>query len=665
MSNLSNQYISSSFQSLLNLQGQGSGLTVNLQTVQDGVGVSSPISLSTTQVLISGSLIMSGSIIPATSGSYDIGSTTKPFRHIYASSGSIYLDNNQILTLGDGGSGVSLYAPPSGSITFENDIVLNNNSAEFGSTFTLIGTGPNDQSNMNFNASTAFVQNISGSLNLSVNTVGGNTSGSLTLVAQNGGSIQLEANGNNGTGSVNLIAHSGSINLQTYSNGNIAIQTQESGSVGINSAISVEVTTPQFVFEGSNFEVLNGGINVLGTNPQIDLKSNMEGSGSVGGGIYSTVDTLSGTTTNLFFGYNINNDLNNGSFGPALSSYNSDAGLPEACFYGPGYGNNYNNTYSSYDDIIFKLDATVSGGTPNPVLWYRDTDWTGYLNITGSLGVTNIKGTGSLFLQPDQSDARYLEVYNTSPTDTHITASGGQIYIGNDVTYVKVDNYGTVKHIDIVAENGIYVSGSLDISGSLISVTSDYLTIQTNPSSPQVITSVSSSAFPDGIFNSHTATYDGQVLGFAWSTYNSIPENSLSANFYGPGVGNHESPYGGNDDVVFQFKTGSSVLDWYRDTNFSGSLNISSSLTLRGGLNIASGSNKTMGTVALNGGNPGTVTVSNNLVTTSSLIFLTKQTYNHSAGIVGISSKGSGTFTISSGHNGDTDVVAYQIINPA
>jgi hypothetical protein len=94
--------------------------------------------------------------------------------------------------------------------------------------------------------------------------------------------------------------------------------------------------------------------------------------------------------------------------------------------------------------------------------------WTGKLNVTGSLGVTNIQGTGSLFLQPNQSDARFVEVYNTSPTDTHITASGGQIFLGDDQTYVKVDNYGSVERIDVVAGNELVVSSSVtNLTGSL------------------------------------------------------------------------------------------------------------------------------------------------------------------------------------------------------
>ena len=83
-------------------------------------------------------------------------------------------------------------------------------------------------------------------------------------------------------------------------------------------------------------------------------------------------------------------------------------------------------------------------------------------------------------------------------------------------------------------------------------------------------------------------------------------------------------------------------------------------------LYLPSGSNKQTGLATLDGGNPGTVTVSNTNVTANSIIMLTKQTNNHpNAGPVNVSSKGSGTFTITSNHNGDTDVVAFMIINPS
>jgi len=99
-------------------------------------------------------------------------------------------------------------------------------------------------------------------------------------------------------------------------------------------------------------------------------------------------------------------------------------------------------------------------------------------------------------------------------------------------------------------------------------------------------------------------------------------------------------------------------------TQITGSLDVSNSLKVLGDVQFSSGSNKTIGTAVLDGGNPGTVVVSNSLVTVSSLIFLTKQTLTN-AHMVAVSSKGSGTFTITSNGNGDSDTVAFQIINPA
>jgi hypothetical protein len=139
-----------------------------------------------------------------------------------------------------------------------------------------------------------------------------------------------------------------------------------------------------------------------------------------------------------------------------------------------------------------------------------------------------------------------------------------------------------------------------------------------------------------------------------------------------------------SQDTVFVVGTGTADgsrrnalrIDSGNNSNFTGSVNISGSLnsngntiitgslSVSGNVMFASGSNTTMGTVALDGGNPGTVTVSNSLVTTSSMIFLTKQTLTN-AHMVAVSSKGSGTFTITSNGNGDADTVAYQIINPA
>jgi len=154
----------------------------------------------------------------------------------------------------------------------------------------------------------------------------------------------------------------------------------------------------------------------------------------------------------------ISSSLNvSGTLNIATGSYLQTDGITNS-----GPGEDIEIAPRSGADVIVNLQNTIDK------FIVKSQSGGAIVDITGSLHSTDIVGTGSLFLQPNQTDARYLEVYNTSPTDTHITASGGQIFLGNDVTYVKVDNYGSVKHIDIVADNGLTISSSIvNLTGSL------------------------------------------------------------------------------------------------------------------------------------------------------------------------------------------------------
>jgi len=89
-------------------------------------------------------------------------------------------------------------------------------------------------------------------------------------------------------------------------------------------------------------------------------------------------------------------------------------------------------------------------------------------------------------------------------------------------------------------------------------------------------------------------------------------------------------------------------------------------VVVSGSLSLGSGSNLPTGIVFLDGGNPGTAIVNNSLVKSTSMIFLTKQANsNTAAGPVVVSSKTNGSFTITTNFNGDSDPVAYLIINPS
>ena len=140
--------------------------------------------------------------------------------------------------------------------------------------------------------------------------------------------------------------------------------------------------------------------------------------------------------------------------------------------------------------------------------------------IDGTLTITNkIIGSQSLFLQPNANDFRYLEIYNTSPADTHITASGGELFLGNDETYVLVNTNANQKLVVIRGDEKIVASGSLDISGSLTASLAQGFTYVGNAAGRTRL--VATSSFGGVI----SVQDEGTILG-----------NATSFNFNGAGV---------------------------------------------------------------------------------------------------------------------------------
>jgi hypothetical protein len=112
------------------------------------------------------------------------------------------------------------------------------------------------------------------------------------------------------------------------------------------------------------------------------------------------------------------------------------------------------------------------------------------------------------------------------------------------------------------------------------------------------------------------------------------------------------------------------LIDSGSNSYFEGTLNVSGSTTFTGSVKVAStfqlqlptGSNQQAGTAVLDGASPSLIVVSNSLVSANSIIMVSKQTLTN-AHSVAVSSKGAGTFTISSSGNGDTDTVGWFVIN--
>jgi hypothetical protein len=183
--------------------------------------------------------------------------------------------------------------------------------------------------------------------------------------------------------------------------------------------------------------------------------------------------------------------------------------------------------------------------------------------------------------------------------------------------------------------------------------------------------------------NNYSNAFSTGLLGqrlIVTGSSNTNDANSFGSVFVGRNNAN-DGIRNKTSDIVFAVGTGISssadtrktgfLIDSGSNSYFEGSLNVSGSTTMTGSLSIAptfqikfaTGSNQQADVATLNGANPGTVTVSNSLVTANSIILVSKQTLNHPQGYVAVSAKSAGSFTITSNHNGDTDTVGYFIIN--
>jgi hypothetical protein len=128
-----------------------------------------------------------------------------------------------------------------------------------------------------------------------------------------------------------------------------------------------------------------------------------------------------------------------------------------------------NTNVSSYDGGVLNLntDATTGdvyalNGAGNKLHVKGD------IVQTGSLYTSQILGTGSLYLQPDQNDGRLFEIYNSAApsgsTDIHFKGNADFNFFGDDINYLKIDD--SLQTLSLVGVNGVFVSSSLNVNGN-------------------------------------------------------------------------------------------------------------------------------------------------------------------------------------------------------
>ena len=76
MGQLTNQYVSQSYQGLLNLSNPFTGVTNTLQYVTDGLGGNTALQISATEVNVTGSFYING--VPITNGTSGTSGTSGP-----------------------------------------------------------------------------------------------------------------------------------------------------------------------------------------------------------------------------------------------------------------------------------------------------------------------------------------------------------------------------------------------------------------------------------------------------------------------------------------------------------------------------------------------------------------------------------------------------------
>ena len=237
-------------------------------------------------------------------------------------------------------------------------------------------------------------------------------------------------------------------------------------------------------------------------------------------------------------------------------------------YLGTGGGDQVIVSGSLYNDALTEKRLVVVGSTGLLTDYSGITFDNGNLNLSGALEVTNIQGTGSLYLKPDLNDSRDFRIYNTAPSDIHIKGNAAYSFFGDDTNYLKIDD--NTSGITINSVSGVSINTSATtVTGSLYNnqLTDNRILV----------------AGPNGLIS------DSQYL-----TYDEVTLN------IGTGGGNFEVSVSGGD-----IRTSGSLLVKSGAT-VTGSLNVSGSANMVGPIDIkgdttVTGSLKVTGSLDLSG----------------------------------------------------------------
>lgn len=467
MSNLTNQYISSSFQGILNLADSSHGLTGTLQSVQDGLGNNSPLQLSTSTVKVKGTLNVSGSLVPDANLKYSLGAPGNSWQHLYVGSGSIYMDNNRVMGLTDNGA-LQLLAP-----TVDNNIQLNNNmyfasndtgSYYGGAQITYLGNGVSGSTTHIYSGQTHAIE-TNGSLQFNNNINGYDTGsgGNFQFNLNDGGGhylndlnhpsgafIHFDTTSDPQNPSTTLNSYHTTHNIQNGGfsmsgtgsfvevNTHLNLDLNSGGSTNMQSNYSTRIASLGLIQLSGNTVTIDGGtgnVNISGTNTIITGSLNQSGT------FYAD---------NISFANSPSITQDTGSY---VMTYLSDGTVAYADY--PTFGNAVSPYVTASASQNFNGDVTITSGS---------------LVMTGSIHYLQ-PGFPSILMEGRSSAGTDVETLSIDTYQILFERSGSTI---DNVASFGPGGFSTIDNVNYYSSNYSNSTLELDANSGAIGITSDF-----------------------------------------------------------------------------------------------------------------------------------------------------------------------------------------------